>query len=334
MPASRVVGLGRRGVVRLLTALFMVVPGPVRRRMAPQLSTVPQLGWVPGWRFGAGDAEATIAGLLRLALWRHCARRRIPERVVIRWYDGLRVETYLGNDLSLCLFVGGAYEPNEFMLLSRVLRPGMFFVDVGSNDGLYALFAARRVAPDGRVMALEPSRREFARLQRNLALNRITNIVALPVAAGERAGTGELRIAGFGHEGQNTLGGFAYDIEAAGVETVRVAPLDRLVQDEAFDRVDVVKIDAEGAELGVLRGACGILSRHRPLVMLELLQAALRQQGASRADVVELLAGHGYEFLSYGSSGRPERRPTMDLDGANIVAIHRENDLLEACRDE
>ena len=55
----------------------------------------------------------------------------------------------LGNDNSLCLYVCGSFEPNEFAFLDKVLKPGMVFVDVGANDGYYTLFAAQRVGPCG-----------------------------------------------------------------------------------------------------------------------------------------------------------------------------------------
>jgi precorrin-6B methylase 2 len=82
---------------------------------------------------------------------------------------------YLGNDLSRCLYVGGTYEPMSSCFFPK-LQPGMTFIDVGANDGLYSLFAAKRVGPTGTVLALEPDRREFARLERNLRLNRLANI--------------------------------------------------------------------------------------------------------------------------------------------------------------
>lgn len=319
---------GRKAVSALFLGFIAAVPPAAWQWVGPWLARTRSLEWSPGWRFGISDAHTSALGLFRLALWRHFEAKRVGVPVVIRWYDGLRVTMYLGNDLSLCLFVGGTYEPNEFMFLSRVLRAGMVFIDIGANDGLYTVFAARRVGPTGRVVALEPSRRELDRLHRNIALNELTNIVTLPVAAGDRDGTAQLRIAGFGHEGQNTLGGFAYAIEGAGFEPIEVARLDGIIKAQNVSRVDILKIDAEGAELAVLRGARAVLARHRPLIIFELVEAALCQQGASRRDVLRLLEEAGYRFLVFGPSGPPEATLSVDLDGVNVIAVHRENDLI------
>jgi FkbM family methyltransferase len=317
--------LGRRWGPRLIAAL----PAGAWRWVGPWLARTHAPGWAPGWKFGTADAESSTLGLVRLALWHHFKAHQVEAPFVIRWYDGLRVTMYLGNDLSLCLFVGGMYEPNEFMFLSRVLQPGMSFIDVGANDGLYTLFAARRVGATGHVIAVEPSRRELARLQRNLSLNHLENVVVVAAAAGDRDGHADLRIAGFGHEGQNTLGGFAYAIDGAGFESVRVARLDQIVEDQALSGVDVVKIDAEGAELGVLQGSERILSKWRPVILFEVVEAALRQQGARRQDVVELLEQHGYGFWMFGSSGVPEPISAVDVEGVNVIAVHRESDVME-----
>jgi FkbM family methyltransferase len=317
-----------RAAGALLSVLFRLLPEGMWRWIGPRLAECRVLEWVPGWKFGTSGVETSVWGLLRLALWWDFKRRGRSIPIVIRWYDGLRVATYPGNDLSYCLFVGGTYEPNEFMFLSRVLRPGMVFVDVGANDGLYTLFAARRVGVTGQVVALEPSTRELGRLRQNLELNRVTNVTTLRLAAGDRDGTAQLRIAGFGHEGQNTLGGFAYAIEGAGFEEVEVACLDRLIETQALDRVDALKIDAEGAELRVLRGASALLRRHRPLIILELVDAALRHQGTSRQDVLALLRDHGYRFWVFGSCGVPEPVDSVELDGVNIIAVHRDANVM------
>jgi FkbM family methyltransferase len=156
-------------------------------------------------------------------------------------------------------------------------------------------------------------------------LNALTNVQPLQVAASDHEGTAILRLAGFGHEGQNTLGAFAYPISQQGTEEVRVTTLDAIADAYSLDRIDVFKIDAEGAELGVLRGATRVLSRYRPLIVMELVEAALAHQGASREALMGFLEQLGYRFWVFGPLGRPQPVSRVELDGINIVAAHKEH---------
>lgn len=112
--------------------------------------------------------------------------------MTVRWLADTNLKMYLGNDLSWCIFVGGAFEPNEFFFLSTVLEPDMTFVDVGENEGAYTVFAARRVGAGGRVVAVEPSTRELKRLAGNLEVNRLQNVTLVRAATGDRQGVGPL----------------------------------------------------------------------------------------------------------------------------------------------
>ncbi len=107
---------------------------------------VPRLRPRPGWVFAEEyyDQRRWLA-CRRGALWEAAREKDLAVPITVRWHTGTTVDLTLGNDNSLCLYVCGSFEPNEFAFLDRVLRPGMVFVDVGANDGYYTLFAARRV---------------------------------------------------------------------------------------------------------------------------------------------------------------------------------------------
>ena len=95
----------------------------------------------------------------------------------------MRLNLRLGNDVGWCVFVGGMYEANELAFLAAVLEPGMTFVDVGANEGLFTLVGASSVGDGGRVLAVEPSSREFERLGANIALNALDNVEASRLAS-------------------------------------------------------------------------------------------------------------------------------------------------------
>ena len=132
-----------------------------------------------------------MAGLpSRRAVGRGRASSNIVIPLTVPWHDRTIVNVTLGNDNSLCLYVCGSFEPNEFAFLDQVLKPGMVFVDVGANDGYFTLFAARRLGPTGRVIAVEPSSRERVNLQRNVEAQPARPMsTVVPLALGAAPGT-------------------------------------------------------------------------------------------------------------------------------------------------
>src|SRR5262249_24894046 len=151
----------------------------------------------------------------------------------------------------------------------EILLPGMVFIDGGANEGHYTVFASQCVGPEGTVWAFEPSSRELKRLEKNLELNASGNVRVFRVALAESNGEGELRITGYAHEGHNTLGGFAHEVELARTERFSLRRLDDLVAEASLTRVDVIKLDVEGAEQRVLEGSRDVLTRFRPVILFE-----------------------------------------------------------------
>jgi hypothetical protein len=114
---------------------------------ARSLAVVRPLVPYAGWTFGADFDNPDLAFRMRRQIWEYCNERKLEVPFVFDWYDGLRLNLYLGNDLSRQLFIAGCVEPNEFAFLAQILCPGMVFIDAGANDGLFTLFASRRVWP-------------------------------------------------------------------------------------------------------------------------------------------------------------------------------------------
>ena len=274
------------------------------------MSPVPGLAPVPGWRFG--DPEHHGAGMkARFKIYKALRRSGLEVTVCANWHEGTSVEVTLPSDFGRCLWVAGCFEPNETAFLASVLRPGMTVVDVGANIGLYTLLAAHLVAPGGTVVAVEPSPREQVSLRRNLAANgRLLVLVRVRTEAlGQANGRATLHLTDAEHAGQNTLGAPAYaDTTVIEEVEVPVVTFDRLVKEEALERIDVVKIDVEGAEELVLQGGEASLRRFRPLVLLELQDPSLRTLGSSAERVISLLERFDYTVVSYSErTGKPER---------------------------
>ena len=142
-------------------------------------------------------------------------------------------------------------------------------------------------------------------------------------AVAELAKGADLLVAEDEWSGHNTLGAFAYDTPLATKETVRTERLDDIVLREGLSRVDVVKLDVEGAELLALKGAIGILERFRPLLLLELADRALCHQGSNSAQIWDFCCQRGYQIFAFDQfTGFPvpaQQKPYYDSE--NIVAV-------------
>ncbi len=288
----------------------------------------PRLKPRPGWVFAEEYYEQRRwLACRRGALWEAAREKDLAVPITVRWHSGTTVDLTLGNDNSLCLYVCGSFEPNEFAFLDRVLRPGMVFVDVGANDGYYTLFAARRVGPTGRVVAAEPSSRERAHLQRNLGRNGLDNVTVVPAAIGATSGLADLHLAHGVHAGHNTLGSFAHDdVVRASLERVAIEPLDAVVARLGLSHVDFVKVDVEGAEARVISGAANVLSTMRPLMLLEVNDKALRAQGHCADSLVETLrVDLRYEIFVFSPlTGMPVKPRKGEPLSSNVIAVPAE----------
>jgi FkbM family methyltransferase len=313
-----------RMLARAASGLLDAAPPPILAGVGRTLARTRPLELYPGWTFAIEEERSTWDVDFRLALWRAFRDRGIQRPVRVRWYDGLVVDLILGNDQSRCLYVGGSFEPNEFWFLGTLLRPGMFFVDVGANEGFYTLFAAHRVVPGGRVYSFEPSPREGARLENNIFINRLTNVRIFKEGLAERLGAGVLHVADREHNGQNTLGTFGHpgvkcedDIEIA------LTTLDCLREKGEIGRMDVVKMDVEGAEMRVLEGGLQALRLDKPVLLMELFDAALRGQNSSADEVLDLLRDLGFRIFEFDpASGKPTPVQGAAPRSSNIVACH------------
>jgi len=202
----------------------------------------------------------------------------------------------------------GNPETHECALLERLLRPGMTVVDVGANHGLFSLEAVHLTGRSGLVHAFEPTPSTRALLLNNLAANNLTMVKVYPSALGEVPGTAQLRV----HRelsGLNTLA--TKDITwnqttlpADEIVDVPVTTLDEHAAHEGLDRIDFLKIDVEGFELGVIRGARGLLQAKRvDRIMVEIGDVTCANAGVSPVDLLNELHALGYQLHAISPEG-------------------------------
>jgi FkbM family methyltransferase len=185
-----------------------------------------------------------------------------------------RVQTGEASGLKLSFpqnldFVRGSTELPMQRCVAAHLAPGGVFYDVGANVGFFSLLATRRVGRDGAVYAFEPVAENVEAIRRNLRLNAIDNVSVFQVAIEEKSRPGILYVTKW--DGGSSLStGAVTPAEPVEERRVEVVSLDELVQTKGLRPPTLVKIDVEGAELGVLRGMLKTIERFRPVVVYEV----------------------------------------------------------------
>ncbi len=252
---------------------------------------------------------------LRAARTRRLERLLRRHPVAVTHHD--KMAGIIGDHISDKIRVFGRYEREELealdaFVLTRLPGRRQCCVDVGANIGNHCLHFSRRF---DKVLAFEPNPLAVDLLQWNLRANGIRNVTVHAVGLAEQVATATMSIV------DRNLGASHLDPHpatgSAGGDRVQVDLVrgdDLLLAEEV---VDLVKVDVEGFELGVLRGLYRTLERHRPIVLAEALPAKI-DPATGTTEVAELLAGLGY--VPFEMAWR--RRSRMKWLDALLTAVH------------
>ena len=191
--------------------------------------------------------------------------------------------------------LAGTYETEQTAIVEHLVRPGDVVLDVGAHVGYYTMLFALLVGRRGHVFAFEPEPRNFAFLSQHAKLNGLENVTAVNAAVGDQLGQVVFEYgsgSGTGHVVASGIAGAdpprSNDARARSV-SVRMGTIDDFARANGI-RVDVVKIDVEGAEMAVLQGAQSALRDSHPIIFLSTHSADLHRE------CLDFLRGFGYEF--------------------------------------
>lgn len=218
----------------------------------------------------------------------------------IRWQLDLRE----GIDLAIYLF--GYFEYETVRAYRRLLQPGDIVLDIGANIGAHTLPLARCVSPTGKVIAFEPTNYAYNKLRQNISLNPpLAGLIQaeqiMLVDSEETQVKPRLYSSWQIHDASaNTHpkhGGRLMDTTGA-----RNMTLDSYVMEHKPGAVSLIKMDVDGHECQVLRGARELLQRDKPILLMELMPYGLDEAGASLDKLLAILSTHGYKL--YELDGR------------------------------
>jgi FkbM family methyltransferase len=223
-------------------------------------------------------------------------------------FRGLRLTAPVGDHVFTAGLIGGFYESIELDLFERLAAASRDVIDVGANIGIYACVGAAHLPAGGRLTAFEPVPANLALLTRNLAQNALSGRVTVePRAVGEASGATVIHLAS--GSGNHSL---AAEVTGGGhgALPVRVTSLsDHL---SAGSPVDLLKVDVEGYDGYVLRGAARPLHEYRPTLLVEFVPKHLRNAGFPPGELLDIIfAAYRHVFAIDEPRGRL-RRCTRD----------------------
>ena len=181
-------------------------------------------------------------------------------------------------------------ESPERRLIEPLVKPGMTFIDIGANVGVYSLFVSVKTGGTARILSLEPHPRTYRKLVVNRRLNGFDNIRPVNMAAGEDTATMELF-----SDGGGNIGGASLLREASGdanAVEITARPLPEILRDNTVGDIDLLKVDVEGFEDRAVLPLFEDAASRRLWPSAMLIETVHRKLW--RRDMVEILQGHGY----------------------------------------
>jgi FkbM family methyltransferase len=218
----------------------------------------------------------------------------IPTPIVCknRWRE-LKVEIDRPRDIiQKHILFQGYFEYYESRFVRDSLALGQVFLDIGANVGWHSLLAAQRVGPTGRVIACEPVSTTFGRLKRNILINNFRQIEPYQFGLSDRDAELNIFECEYDNSGAHSLHSPG---SAAPIEKVKVRNGDQFLDELDLRRIDLCKIDVEGAEVEVLNGLTVTLSERRiKKLLIEINPDGLKRSSHSADELIDLVRSRGF----------------------------------------
>ena len=303
---------------------------------------------VAGYRFVLGrnpeaelNTEAAARSFSDWQQFRHClfsseeGKNTVYEQLFGTSQKWLRVPTKFGRLIYLCLsdiavskviLLKGEWEPEVEKGIRSLITPDSVFVDVGANLGWFSLLVAdyqERNSGSGHVISIEANPAILPYLMSSIVESGLAPRVSLkPYAIAEKTGLVQMETFSEGNVGGINIKKLQDNGKARNI--VPTISLDDLLGD--LDRIDLIKMDIEGAEPLALEGAKDLLRRHRPKIIMELNGVGLRGvSGKTEEDVVKYMEDYGYKVYDF----RSNNPIPMTVDSiSDIIKMHSYYDFL------
>ena len=188
------------------------------------------------------------------------------------------------------------YEMNVLNFFNNYVKEGMVVIDAGAHIGLHSAILAQKTGPTGKVIAFEPTPDTFELLKKTIAINGIQGtVIPMQQALAAEKGKATFYVSTVPATNSNSLS----DNKRANVNEkaieVDITTIDDLVSEQSLSRVDLIKIDVEGAEYSLLKGATATLTKFHPRISLDVHPIPIKNFGDSLGEIWDFVIKHDYK---------------------------------------
>jgi FkbM family methyltransferase len=192
----------------------------------------------------------------------------------------------------------GDYEADNYSFLQQQVKPGMQIIDIGAHIGLFSVCCSQLTGPEGKIICFEPTPGTYSILKNTLRLNHCDNVIPCLAAVSDKEGTATFYVSHTEGCNSNSLVKNKSDNQLSAYD-VQLVTIDSIVAEYAI-HPSLIKIDAEGAELDVLKGGINTYKQHKPVLILGLHPAFIKQKGDSLEAIWDLLAAIPFRVILEG----------------------------------
>ena len=232
-------------------------------------------------------------------------RHSKPSGIVLIDVQGSKmyVDSRDTGGVTTSLLTYGFHEKYETELFKKSIKKGMVVIDIGAHIGYYTLLAARLTGEKGKVFAFEPDPYNYTLLVKNIEVNGYSNVIPVRKAVFNKSGKMKLFL------DKSSLGN--HSLSEANIPnsdtsiTIEVTSLDEFFKNK-HHKIDVIKMDVQGSEMGVLQGMTNIINKNDNLkIITEFWPMGLRRFGSSPKEFLNKLIGYGFTLYQIGQCIEP-----------------------------
>ena len=211
--------------------------------------------------------------------------------------SGINYRVDIADWLGYCAYFNIKNDPYDSLF--SLVKPGMIVFDIGSNIGFTALNIAALVGEGGMVYAFEPDAYNYTFLKNNVELNKKLHVKTFQLGVGNYAEKLKLITHNESNRGENKISSSVTSDNYIVVDIIR---LDDFMTEKNISHADIIKIDTEGFEMNVLKGAKKIIEGCKPILFIEINDENLKEQKSSAKDIIAYIISIGYQITSAQTS--------------------------------